>query len=253
MSPDQILCLRNRSVECLTKDRSELRSIETSSTQARKINRLELDLWVCQANIDRYRSMLAQGPDDGERQRLTKLLGREENSRLEFERASQIRWHLLQLAEAGDPAVAAIFDGLLDDAIEVMAAAMGHIQLIDPRSANLIVIASRGLSEPFLAFFAEQHGNVSSFCPVPLASPDCAMVEDIRCHAPYIGEHSGEMMAQAQSVAVLTAPLRLCGMEQMVGTISAHWKAPTRGKPESQRRLALRIDRAMNDLATLRA
>ena len=230
---------------------TRIRPVDTSSTPRPGMDRLELDVWVCQANIERFSDLLGQCANRREHQRLETLLGREQDWRRELEKARHMRHRLVRLAAAGDTGVAAIFGVLLDDAIEEMAAAMGYIQLMDVDNADLLVVASRGLSDSFLRFFTELHSNRTSGLLARLLNADGVMVEDIRCNSLFIETEAGRMMERAQSMAVLTLPLRLRQAGQTVGMVSTHWRAPTRTKPESRKRLALRIGRAMDELAGL--
>ena len=58
-----------------------------------------------------------------------------------------------RLVQAGDSG--SLMHEILDAAIAITAADMGHIQLRDRSSDTLRIVASRGLKKPFLEFFAE--------------------------------------------------------------------------------------------------
>jgi K+-sensing histidine kinase KdpD len=97
-------------------------------------------------------------------------------------------------------------NAMLDAAILITGADKGNIQLIEPKSATLIIAAHREFAEPFLSFFAHV-GDEASACASALRSRDRVIVQDVTRSPIFEGTPALRMLLDAGVRSVQSTPL----------------------------------------------
>jgi two-component sensor histidine kinase len=120
-----------------------------------------------------------------------------------------------------DGALAAV----LDAAIELTGADMGHLQLREPSGA-LVIAAHRGLNQEFLTAFARVQ-DTSSASGLALYAGEQIVVDDVETSDVFIGHETQGVVLRAGARAVQSTPL-LGSAGQVVGMISTHFRHPHR-------------------------
>jgi len=143
--------------------------------------------------------------------------------------------------------VTAVLDDLLDQAIAVMDADFGNIQLLDRNDNRLRIVASRGFESEFLEFFAVVGGDDHSACAFALAASDRVVISDINISPFFVGKRSGEVLRDAKVRAVQSTPL-VHADGNLLGMISIHWRDPVTPGAEALRRLDGLIARSMREI-----
>ncbi len=119
---------------------------------------------------------------------------------------------------------ASLLHEFLQASIKASGADFGNIQLFDPSTRTLKIIAQQGFSEEFLRFFAVVHGN-NTACGSALSSGSRVVVEDVANDAIFKGKPSGEMMMRANAFAVQSTPL-IGASGRLLGVASTHYRKP---------------------------
>jgi GAF domain-containing protein len=146
----------------------------------------------------------------------------------------------------------ALFDSVLNAAIEAAGADMANLQLIDPVSATLRIAAQRGFSRPFLEFF-DSVPRARAACGLAFRKRNPVLVEDVADSAIVLGTPALEVVLDAGVRAVQSAPL-IGRSGATLGVISTHWHAPRRlGEREARllERLARNAARWIEDRMAL--
>ncbi|GEM_PF-6383760 len=212
------------------------------------MNRLAMDIWICETNIERFKIIEKEGPDQTRRALSTELRGQEENKLRDLMSEQQRRNRLLRLID--ERAARGVIENLLDDAISIVEAGAGDIQVFDPAHNHLRLIASRGFSKPFLKFFAVVQCGQNSACSQAMDNDATILVEDVEESSLYAGTASGRVMREAGSAAVLSVPLREQN-RHLLGVLSMHWSAVGRPRPDQRIKLDSRIAQALDDLTSI--
>lgn len=133
----------------------------------------------------------------------------------------------------GDRLAAAAAD-VLAVAIRLSGADMGNVQVVEPASGALRIVAQRGFGRAFLDFF-ETVDSEDSACGAALLSGRPVRVPDVTTSPIFAGTPALEVMLEAGSVAVASVPVRGADGET-IAMISAHWRRPMSqvGGPTSQ-------------------
>jgi len=141
-------------------------------------------------------------------------------------------------ANDGDETVP-ILGEILKVAIEISGADKGNIQLLDPRSGKLTLVAHRGFDAPFLEFF-EVVDDEGSACGVALQSHQRVIVEDITNSEIYAGKASLVAMREANVLAVQSLPL-MSSSGKVLGIISTHFSNTHRPSEQELRLMDLLV------------
>ena len=127
-------------------------------------------------------------------------------------------------------------DGCLSEilkvAIDISGADKGNIQLVDPASGFLKMVADSGFDPEFLEFFA--NGRPSA-CKQALETQQRVIVEDVRQSAIFVGSPALSAMNKAGIRAVQSTPL-VSSAGNVLGVISTHFST-TRRPTEQELRL----------------
>ncbi len=138
-------------------------------------------------------------------------------------------------------------DGCLQEvlmvAIDISGADKGNIQLVDPRTGRLRMVARFGFDQWFVDHFAS--GEAASACNVAGQTQQRVIVEDVRESALFVGTPSLKAMLNANVRAVQSMPL-VSSAGQVLGVISTHFST-TRRPSEQELRLMDLLGRQVAD------
>ncbi len=110
---------------------------------------------------------------------------------------------------------------ILDAGIEITAADMGNIQLLDD-AGRLRIVAHRGFEAPFLEFFNEVHNGLAA-CGSALQNGERVIVEDVAASPVFAGSPALDAMLAAQARAVQSTPL-VSRTGKVLGMFSTHYR-----------------------------
>ena len=136
----------------------------------------------------------------------------------------------------------------LDAAMLATGAPLGNVQLVNPASGALEIVAQRGFGKEFLDFFALVHFHGSA-CAAALRDRGPVLVSDVATDANY-NDESRAVMLRAGARAVVSTPL-LTTTGMVIGVASTLYPEPTRTSMEA-RALATRCARRAGALIQLR-
>ena len=136
-------------------------------------------------------------------------------------RLQQLSTQLVQTHDAGS-----LMDEILDVAIEITDADMGNIQLLEPRSGALKIVAQRGFESEFLEFFDSVHEGVAA-CGKAMELGERVIVEDVATSPIFAGTRAREVVLSAGARAVQSTRL-VSRSGRLVGVFSTHYRKPHR-------------------------
>jgi PAS domain S-box-containing protein len=113
----------------------------------------------------------------------------------------------------------------LDAAIVIAGAQKGNIQLPDPSSGFLRIVAQRGFKEPFLNFFENVGNGDPSACAAALESGERVIVEDVLTSEVFVGHPSQKLLLDEDVRAVISSPL-ISSKDNILGMLSTHFQQP---------------------------
>ena len=125
---------------------------------------------------------------------------------------------------------------ILNVAIEISGADKGNIQLIDPESGVLRLVAHNGFDDPFVEFFSRSTPGTA--CNEVLQTHQRVVVEDITQSEIFTGAPSLEILSEAGVRAVQSVPL-LSSSAKLLGVISTHFSEPYRPSEQELRLMDL--------------
>jgi GAF domain-containing protein len=143
---------------------------------------------------------------------------------------------LLQpLTDAG-----AVIDEGLEDALSVLRADRGNVQLVDPISGSLRIAAQAGFSDEFLEYFAVVNDDDGSACAIAAQQHAQTVIADVNADPRYAPHR--DIAAASGYRAVQSTPLvDLRG--HLLGMLSTHYPYPYRPPDE-----ALEVMRRLGEL-----
>lgn len=128
-----------------------------------------------------------------------------------------------RLVEAAD--LPRMLEEILEATIAVQHADFGNIQLRDPATAVLKIVAHRGFSPAFLEHFAAVDDNDESACGRVLRAGERVIIENIEEDPEYLPHRA--IAAQEGYCAVQSTPIR--GRDgKVTGVLSTHFRTPHR-------------------------
>jgi PAS domain S-box-containing protein len=143
---------------------------------------------------------------------------------LAFELSTMTRLHELTTRLAGNTELQRILEEVLDAAIGLHNADFGLIQLCNPKTGGLEVVAQRGFGKEFLEYFRDMRYDTSA-CGMTLQRQACVVIEDVETD-PGFAPHRA-MAAAAGFRAVQSTPFRNRSNKPL-GIISTHFRRPHR-------------------------
>jgi PAS domain S-box-containing protein len=115
---------------------------------------------------------------------------------------------------------------VLDSTIELQGADFGTIQLYDPKTHSLDIVAQRGFGAEFLTHFQHVAVNDGSACMRALTEGTRVVIEDVTLDAWF--EPHRHIAASAGFRALQSTPLIDRGSRQPVGILTTHFRNPHR-------------------------
>jgi PAS domain S-box-containing protein len=146
----------------------------------------------------------------------------------------QRRLHGLAMLSIQRGTLADVLRGIVETAIAVARADFGNIQLLDPTSSHLRIVAHRGFPQWWIEYWqmvAEGRGS----CGTALARGEHVVVEDVEQSEIFSGIDL-DMQRNAGVRAVQSVPL-VARTGRVVGMLSTHYKAPCRPDERTVQRL----------------
>jgi PAS domain S-box-containing protein len=158
------------------------------------------------------------------------------NARLTEDLAAMTRMQQLSTRLIQSGGIPELLGEILDAGIEITAADMGNIQLLDD-AGRLRIVAHCGFDAPFLEFFEKvQHGMAA--CGSALQKGERVIVEDVASSPVFAGTPAREVMLAAEAHAVQSTPL-VSRSGRVLGMFSTHYRRPQRPSERELRLLDL--------------
>jgi signal transduction histidine kinase len=136
------------------------------------------------------------------------------------------RIHDIAVRFRRDRDVQAFLVDTLDAAIDVTGANFGNVQLVDPTTGALGIVAQRGFERPFLEFFAAVH-DTEAACGTAKQRGARVVVENVEVDPIFQDARIKEIMRSAGVRAVQSTPL-INRNGELLGMLSTHFRAPYR-------------------------
>jgi len=128
-----------------------------------------------------------------------------------------------RFVEEGD--LDALLEDVMDAAIDIAGADMGTLQLIEPMSDRLEIVAHHGFEQLYLDFFSSVSHGTAAVCGKALQQRDRVIVEDVRQSPIFIGTPAMDIQMAAGVRAVQSTPL-VNRRGSVIGILSTHWRTP---------------------------
>ena len=125
-----------------------------------------------------------------------------------------------QYIEGGDSY--SIFQKMVEVAIAITRADKGKIQILDPSTGKLKIVAQRGFALPFLNFFDSMDAGKASACGTAMERMERVVVEDVTRSPIYLGSDSLDVLLNEGIRAVQSTPL-VSQSGQLLGIVSTHF------------------------------
>jgi PAS domain S-box-containing protein len=129
-----------------------------------------------------------------------------------------------QLVQSGDST--SLLLEIVDAAIALTGADKGNIQLLEPSSGTLTIVASRGFERSFLEFFKRVHKGLAA-CGTALQTGKRVVIDDVSASPLFAGTPALDVLLSAGVRAVQTTPL-VSRSGLLVGMLSTHYCTPHR-------------------------
>jgi hypothetical protein len=129
----------------------------------------------------------------------------------------------------------------LEAAIEITEADLGNLQLLDPATGALRIVAQHGFKRDFVEFFDQVHKGEAA-CGTALQNAQRIVVENVVRSPIFIGSSSLEVMLDAGAHAVQSTPI-VDWSGTVSGVLSTHYRTPHRPPERNLRFLDLLLNR----------
>jgi PAS domain S-box-containing protein len=143
---------------------------------------------------------------------------------LQAELAAMTRLHGLSTRLGAETQLASLLDEVLDATMTLLSADFGNVQLCDPTTGALRIVAQRGFRQDFLEYF-DSVGEGTGACGTALQRATRVIVEDVQTD-PIFAPHV-KIAVAAGFRAVQSTPLFSRNGEPL-GMISTHFRQPHR-------------------------
>ena len=224
----------------------EIECTRTTKSGAQRI--VLLDVIPVTAGGERY--LLAKVRDITAQRRAVQFYEQSRERLLDLE--AMERLHRVSTRFFGEEGLQGALDEIVDAAIAVTQADFGHIQVLDPRSGDLEIVAPRGFAAWWIDYWnriAKGRGS----CGTALERKERVIVEDVTRHAIFASSEDLDVQLRANVFACQSTPL-LDRSGVALGMISTHYKSPRRPSDRALRLLDLLarqaadiLDRARRD------
>src|SRR5215510_7274801 len=121
--------------------------------------------------------------------------------------------------------LAALYDRVLDAAIELMSADMGSMQTFHPEQGELRLLAGRGFHPESAAFWERVYSGSASTCGMALSEGRRIIVPDVESSDFLAGTAGLDACRRSALRAGQSTPL-VSRSGQLLGMISTHWRKP---------------------------
>ncbi|HYV28495.1 MAG TPA: PAS domain S-box protein, partial [Candidatus Eisenbacteria bacterium] len=172
----------------------------------------------------------------------------EQRARREFLDMSLLHDISQQLAKTGDLPI--LLERMLDAAVDLTHAERGTVQLLDPRSGALKLVAHRGFQRPFLDFFASVPSEQVSGATM-MQSGERVIVEDMMSSEVLADPTVRQVLIDAGVGSLQATPLLTRG-GALLGVISTYFRQPHRPKSRQLQWLDLLVREAADYLERCR-
>jgi PAS domain S-box-containing protein len=205
-----------------------------------------LDVWLTTTKVvdDDGRTLVATTERDVTRQKQL-----ERDRQVELAAMEQVHAvSTLYLREQGSDAY---FAAILDAAIAISSAAFGTIQMVDPDSSALKIVAHRGLPDWWVEFWRST-GKEDGACGAAHERGERVIVEDVTESPIFVGTPALDVQLRVGIRAVQATPL-IGRSGRLLGMISTHFKEPGCPPPLALRLLDLLAREAADVIEHARA
>jgi PAS domain S-box-containing protein len=196
---------------------------------------LETRAYVFKDGHDKPVRIVGVNMDVTERKRQEEALQQSER-RLAAELDAMTRLHSLSARLLSADNLTKALDDVLENAIETCAADLGNIQLYNPQTDALEIVAQRGFRQDFLDYFRLVRVDEGSACAQALQSGERIIIEDVDFD-PSCEPHR-RIAAAAGYRGVQSTPMKSRN-GSVVGMLSTHFRQPHRPSERDQRLLDL--------------
>jgi DNA-binding response OmpR family regulator len=173
-----------------------------------------------------------------------------EQSRRLVEESRRARAERVTLGNTASSARGPLLDSLLGEAIAATHADMGTLQVVDPMTHTLRIVASRGFGATFLDFFAVVGQSGDSACSLALREGRRVIIPAVARSEISMGRETGRILHDAGVQALQSTPI-FASRGGLVGVISTHWariSLPTDGELAQVDEIAHRAARVIDPL-----
>ncbi len=150
-----------------------------------------------------------------------------ERKRLTGDLAALERLHTVAIRLAGHAELRSVLEEILQAAVEVTHAQKGTVQLYEPESQALRIVAARGFSEKWVTFYNEIRKASVATCGKALSCGERVIVEDVTTSPFFTGTAALDMQLAEGVRAVQSTPL-VTRSGKVLGMLSTHFTAPHR-------------------------
>ncbi|HXV80952.1 MAG TPA: PAS domain S-box protein [Candidatus Binatia bacterium] len=175
---------------------------------------------------------------------------RESEERLAAELQAMKSLHYLTTKLLGARDIPTALNEVLDAAIAMNRADFGNVQVFNPASAALEIVAQRGFNQDFLNFFRTVSMDDQSACARAMKQGKQVSIEDVENDSDYAPYR--EIAAKAGYRAVQSTPLLGRGGD-LIGILSTHFRHPRQLTDRDQRMLYLYARQAADLIERLRS
>lgn len=184
--------------------------------------------WTNKAIHDEHGNVveiLSVGNDITERKRAEEEL-ESAKDQLAAELDAMDRLHAISVQFVLNGDLSAVLKDIINAAVAITNADMGNIQILDPESGRLKIVAQRGFERPFLDYFdSVPEGRAA--CGTAMMRMERVVVEDVSRSPIFVGTPELEVMLAAGVRAVQSTPL-LSRSGRLLGMFSTHYRTSRR-------------------------
>jgi PAS domain S-box-containing protein len=160
----------------------------------------------------------------------------ESTTQLAAELSAMNQLHALGTRLLISSGLTSLLDEILNASIRLLKADFGNIQLYDPNTKNLRIVAQRGFKQDFLDYFECVRLGDQSACSQAMQRGERVVIEDIEADPSYAPHRA--IAASAGYRAVQSTPL-LSRSGELLGMLSTHFHQPHRPTERDMRVLDL--------------
>jgi PAS domain S-box-containing protein len=174
---------------------------------------------------------------------------RSSESQLATELSAMSRLHELSTHLINTSDLQTALSNILNTVIDLLRADMGNVQLYDPESQTLEIVAQKGFAQDFLDYFRRVGIHDGTTCSRSMQSGERIIIEDIESDRLYAPHHAAASAAGYR--AVQSTPLKSAA-GQFLGVLSAHFRQPHRPSANELKMLDLYARQAADFIERLR-